>query len=213
MVGDWLPGRQVWRGELERFGHRSAMVARLARGGKERSHEELRRGPPNPCPRHGYAQDMKTMRAGLALALGLAGAGALEAQVPSARGVSVWPGTEVRATLGGGVLGADVVRGKVVTLTADTLRMRPRGTGTIATYPLAEVERLEVRGPRRRGAGFMMGAVIGAGVAAAVAAPDWHRGGMSRDQFAGIVAASGLASGWIGFAFARRDWLRLPLRK
>ena len=144
--------------------------------------------------------------------LAVALAATAQGQVPQVRGVSVWPGTEVRATLGGGAFGASTVRGRLVALSPDTLRLTPRGTGTITTYQLREIERLEVRGPRRRAVGFAMGALVGAGLAAAVASPDWRRGGMSRDQFAGVVATSGVAGGWIGFAFAPRDWLTLPLR-
>lgn len=137
----------------------------------------------------------------------------LEAQVPTARGVSLWPGTELRATLGRDAPGEGVVRGRLVTLTSDTLKLTPRGTGTIATYRLSEVERLEVKGRRQRKLGFALGALVGAGLTAAVAGPDWNRGGISRDQFGGLLLGNSLIGGWVGFAFAPREWIELPLRR
>ena len=156
---------------------------------------------------------MRHTRVGrLTLTLVLATAGELAAQTPEVRGVRVWPGTEVRASLAVPVAGVTRVRGRVVVLAGDTLRLTPRGTNTMATYSLGNVERLEARGRRQRRVGFALGALVGAGLTTAVAAPDWNRGGISRDQFAGLVATNALIGGWVGFAFAPREWTELPLR-
>ena len=143
----------------------------------------------------------------------LAATGTAHAQTPVVRGVSLWPGTELRATLAPGEPAGRAVRGRLVSLTSDTLKVTPRGTGTIATYRLVDVERLEVRGRRQRKLGFALGALAGAGLSAVVATSDWRRGGISRDQYAGVLAASGIGGGWIGFAFAPREWVALPLAR
>jgi hypothetical protein len=96
-------------------------------------------------------------------------------------------------------------------LAGDTLRITHRGTTSIATYSLSDVTRLEVRGRRQRRLGFTLGSLVGAGLTAAIAAPDWRRGGISRDQFAGLLATNALIGGWVGFAFAPREWTALPL--
>ena len=132
-------------------------------------------------------------------------------QPHSVRGVVVWPGTEIRATLAGPSPGPSAVRGRLVRLAGDTLRLTHRGTSSIAAYSLRDVARLEVRGRRQRRLGFTLGALVGAGLSAAIAGPDWRRGGISRDQFAGLVATNALIGGWVGFAFAPREWTELPL--
>jgi hypothetical protein len=137
----------------------------------------------------------------------------LPAQPSPVRGVVLWPGTEIRATLSNNALGRPNVRGRLVRLAGDTLRITHRGTSSIATYTLSDVSRLEVRGRRQRRLGFTLGALVGAGLTAAIAAPDWQRGGISRDQFAGLLATNALIGGWVGFAFAPREWTELPLNR
>ena len=162
----------------------------------------------------GVCQGMRCITRALAAAL--VATATADAQAPAVRGVSLWPGTELRATLAPGAApagrGVRAVRGRLVSLTSDSLKVTPRGTGTIATYRLVDVERLEVRGRRQRKLGFALGALAGAGIGAAVATSDWRRGGISRDQYAGVLAASAIGGGWIGFAFAPREWVALPLR-
>ncbi len=138
-------------------------------------------------------------------------AGMMSAQAPAVRGISLWPGTEIRAAMSRDVTGASEVRGRLVVLSGDTLRITPRGTNTIATYSLSDVSRLEVRGRRQRRLGFALGALVGAGLTAAIAGPDWNRGGISRHQFAGLVATNAMIGSWVGFAFAPREWTELPL--
>ncbi|MEX2178762.1 MAG: hypothetical protein WD801_08645 [Gemmatimonadaceae bacterium] len=157
---------------------------------------------------------MTTIRGVWIAALALvAGALPAAAQTAPVRGVSLWPGTEIRATMASPATGARQVRGRLVVLAGDTLRVTPRGTNTIATYQVASVERLEVRGRRQRKLGFALGAAVGAGITAAIAGPDWNRGGISRDQFAGLVATNALIGGCVGFAFGPREWTELPLRR
>ncbi len=147
------------------------------------------------------------------LSLALASPAGIKAQAPAARGISLWPGTEIRAAMSPDATGASQVRGRIVVLSGDTLRITPRGSNTIATYSLNDVSRLEVRGRRQRRVGFALGALVGAGLTAAIAGPDWNRGGISRHQFAGLVATNTLIGGWVGFAFAPREWTVLPLRQ
>ncbi len=72
------------------------------------------------------------------------------------------PGTEVRLV----VSPSNDIRGELLSLDADSLRVQDSGSGFVHVVPTFDIERLRVSEPRTRGRGALRGFVIGSIVGA-----------------------------------------------
>jgi hypothetical protein len=94
-----------------------------------------------------------------------------------------------------------------------TVVVWPRGAapGVEASYALPDLAALEVRGGRDRARGALIGAGIATALAALFGGIDHARGELSSGELTGTVASNAVAGALLGFAFAPRGWRRLPL--
>jgi hypothetical protein len=129
--------------------------------------------------------------------------------------ISIAPESAVRMKL----RGREVLSGRVIALTRDSIVAR-WATGAVTTYPLSDVETLEVADgahrPLAKGAflGIVIGATLGAGIGAArFDHPDivFDSRGYMAFIGAGVGASAGLLVGLSVGSIPRVQWRSVPL--
>jgi hypothetical protein len=143
-------------------------------------------------------------------------AGALLRAAPAAAQfrIDLEPGTRVRLATASEP--AERVSGSVVRTEGDgTLVLQARAKGLPAggetSYRLQDLASIEVRGGRNRARGALLGSAIATGVSAFFGTIDPARGEISSGDLADTVVSNAVAGALLGYAFAPRGWLRLPL--
>ncbi|MBA3890244.1 MAG: hypothetical protein H0X64_06915 [Gemmatimonadaceae bacterium] len=145
--------------------------------------------------------------AALALTFGIIAVESAVAQEGVA--VTIAPDAEVRATL---VPGAGArVTGRFVSLTRDTLAVAVGSERMRRAMPVQTVARVEVRGPRDRKRGAVIGAGLLGGIAVVFGGIDVSKGSLATDEYIGAIAANAVIGGLIGAALAPRGWIPVPL--
>jgi len=148
------------------------------------------------------------------LAAALAAAALLRA-VPAAAQfrIDLEPSANVRlATLAA----PDVrVRGKIARTDGNgtTVVIWPRGApaGSETSYAMRDLASIEVRGGRDRMRGTLIGTTIATVGSALFGGIDRARGEISSGELTGTVASNAVIGGLLGYAFAPRGWIALPL--
>ena len=123
-----------------------------------------------------------------------------------APGVSVAQRSEVRLTL---VSPSERFRGRFDSASQDSVYIE-RGDVRMA-YPFANVRRFEVRGGEDKKKGFLIGAAVAGGITAVAGGIDLAKDRISGDDFAGTMIVNVLIGGLVGYAFAPKGWIDLPL--
>lgn len=144
----------------------------------------------------------------LAIALGCFGwqpAAAQEGMV-----VTIAPGAEVRVTP---VPGAGArVSGRFVSLTRDTLAFTTGSQLSRLAMPTAAVQRLEVRGPRDRKRGAIIGGGILGGIAVVFGGIDVSKGSLGAGEYVGTIVGNSVIGALAGAALAPRGWTTVTQR-
>jgi hypothetical protein len=123
--------------------------------------------------------------------------------------LAIDPGTEVR--LQPRVSPALSVRGVVDRMDADTLVLRPGGSTRLDRYRLEELSRLEIRGGENKQRGFLIGAGVATGITGVFGGIDAAKGNISGGDLLGTLIGNALIGGLVGYAFAPKGWVALPL--
>ena len=140
----------------------------------------------------------------LAVILSLALSSSAVAQL--APGVSVAQRSEVRLTL---VSPNDRFRGRFDSASRDSVYV-DRGN-VRAAYAFRNVRRFEVRGGEDKRRGFLIGAAIAGAITGVAGGIDYSKDRISGDDFAGALIGNFLIGGLVGYAFAPKGWIELPL--
>lgn len=122
-------------------------------------------------------------------------------------GVTVAPGSDVRLTL---AIPSDRVRGKLERVSADSVWLARDDVSQ--AFPFRNVRRFQVRGGEDKRKGFLIGASIFGGVTLVAGGIDYSRDRISGDDYAGTVLLNILIGGLVGYAFAPRGWIDLPMQ-
>jgi len=146
---------------------------------------------------------MQRLLAGLTLAFGLPGL----ASAQSASGLVLTPGTEVRLTPR--MPDARRLRGRVMVLARDTIVLRDGDA--ISHSAIGDLAAIEVRGGEDKRRGFLIGAGIAGGITAVFGGIDASKGEISNDDLVGTLILNTLIGGLVGYAFAPKGWMRIPL--
>jgi hypothetical protein len=120
-------------------------------------------------------------------------------------GVSIEPGSEVRITPR---ISEARVRGRLVSLAGDTLRIQP--SGPAVTFRLDELRRLEVRGGQARGKGVLLGIVAAEGFVMALALKTKLQNECCVDLAPDMIVAAPIGA-VVGYFAAPRGWLEVPI--
>ena len=123
-------------------------------------------------------------------------------------GVTLAPGTRVRVTTAPPSRRLD---GRVVEMTADSLFLGDRGSGTQLRVAIGELRTLEVRGGEDKRRGMAIGGGIGFGITAVFGGIDHARGEIGTGELIGATLTNALIGMLIGYAFAPTGWEGLPL--
>lgn len=143
---------------------------------------------------------MKKMAVILALSLASSAAAQL------APGVSVAQGSEVRLTL---VSPSQRFTGRFNRADKDSVYL-DRG-GVRNAYAFGNVGRFQVRGGEDKKKGFLIGASIAGGITAVAGGIDLATDRISGEDFVGTMIVNVLIGGLVGYAFAPKGWIDLPL--
>lgn len=130
--------------------------------------------------------------------------GAVQAHGQTA--VAIAPNADVRATMTGGP--ERRISGQFARLTGDTLVLTRRRAAI--ALPVAQVQRLEVRGARDHWRGARWGAGIVGGIALVFGGIDTARGELGGGEYAGTIVGNALIGGLLGYAIAPRGWVEVP---
>jgi hypothetical protein len=144
-------------------------------------------------------------------------AGALLHAAPAAAQfrIDLQPGTRVRLTTA--FEPAEQVKGSVVRTEGNgaTLMIQARVKGLPAgretSYRLQDLASIEVRGGRNRARGALLGSAIATGFSALFGTIDYARGEISSGELTSTVVSNSVVGALLGYAFAPRGWLELPL--
>ena len=139
----------------------------------------------------------------------LLGARAPGLRAQSTYGVSLSAGTEVR--LRTQAAPEQRLRARVLTSHGDSLLLRTRRAADRWSYRLAELRALEVRGDTDHARGVRIGAGIGVAVGLVGGGIDFARGEIPGGQLITFTIIDGLFGAVLGYLFAPRGWLALPL--
>lgn len=118
---------------------------------------------------------------------------------------TIEPGSEVRVTPHNSEA---PVRGRLVSLAGDTLRMQP--TGPAVTFRLDDVRRLEVRGGQARGKGVLLWIAAAEGVVIAHALKNKLQHECCVDLVPNMIIALPIGA-VIGYFNAPKGWLDVPI--
>lgn len=132
----------------------------------------------------------------------------ISAQV--AAGLTIAPGAEVRVST---VNPQARVRGRLVALGVDTIRLDPKGDAGTTTYRFDNIRRLEVRGGEDKRRGFVIGASILGGIGLVFGGIDYSKGELTRDDYFGAIVSNALIGGLVGYVFAPKGWTDIPLTR
>jgi hypothetical protein len=135
-------------------------------------------------------------------------AGSLEAQLAS--GVMIQPGAEVRLTL---ISPPQRVSGLLVVADEDSIRIQRKRGGAGSTFRFQDVRRIDVRGGEDKRRGFLIGGAILGGIGAVFGGIDYARDEISGGDYFGTIVANFLVGGLVGYVFAPKGWVELPLRR
>jgi hypothetical protein len=129
------------------------------------------------------------------------------ASAQSSSGLVLTPGTEIRLT----PRRPDEPRrrGRVMVLARDTIVLRDGEA--ISHTALADLAAIEVRGGEDKRRGFLIGAGIAGGITAIFGGIDASKGEISNDDLVGTLILNTLIGGLVGYAFAPKGWMRIPL--
>jgi hypothetical protein len=144
------------------------------------------------------------MRIAFIVVLALAQSSSAGAQL--APGVSVAKGSDVRLTL---VSPSQRLRGRFDSTSSDSVYLE-RGDARMA-YAFSSVRRFQIRGGENKKKGFAIGAGIAGGITLVAGGIDYANDRISGDDFVGTVIANILIGGLVGYAFAPKGWIDLPL--
>jgi len=129
--------------------------------------------------------------------------------------IDLQPGTRVRLTTA--VEPVERVRGRVIRSEDNGMtfvvqaRVRGLRAGREMSYRVQDLASVEVRGGRNRARGVLMGVAIATGISGVFGGIDHARGELSSGELAGTVVSNAVAGALLGYAFAPRGWLALPL--
>lgn len=123
-----------------------------------------------------------------------------------APGMSVAPGSEVRLTF---VSPSQRFKGRFERASKDSVYIE-RNDMTKA-YGFANLRRFQVRGGEDKKKGFLIGAVILGGITLVAGGIDYSNDKISGDGFVGATLLNILIGGLVGYAFAPKGWIDLPL--
>lgn len=134
-----------------------------------------------------------------------AGVAPADARAQAGAIVTIAPDAEVRVTP---VPAAGPrVTGRFVSLTPDTLTLvRGRERARVA-MAAASIQRLEVRGPRDRTRGAIIGGSILGGIAVVFGGIDVAKGSLGAGEYAGAVVGNTVIGALAGAALAPRGWM------
>lgn len=123
-----------------------------------------------------------------------------------APGVSVAQGSDVRLTL---VSPDQRLRGRFDSASRDSVYL-DRGDARTA-YAFSNVRQFQIRGGENKKKGFAIGAAIAGGITLVAGGIDYANDRIRGDDFAGAVIGNVLIGGLVGYAFAPKGWIDLPL--
>lgn len=142
------------------------------------------------------------------LAITLCGIGGSAAGAQAGAVVTIAPEAEVRVTP---VTGAGPrATGHFVSLTPDTLTFARGKERARVAMPTTSVQRLEVRGPRDRKRGSIIGGSILGGIAVVFGGVDVSNGSLGAGEYVGTILGNTLIGALAGAALAPRGWTAVP---
>lgn len=156
------------------------------------------------------ARGMNVPVRGILLAIAFCGIGVSAAGAQAGAVVTIAPEAEVRVTP---VAGAGPrVTGRFVSLTPDTLTFARGKERTRVAMPAAAVQRLEVRGPRDRKRGAIIGGGILGGIAVVFGGIDVSKGSLGAGEYVGTIVGNSVIGALAGAALAPRGWTTVTQR-
>lgn len=147
---------------------------------------------------------------GILLAITLCGIGGSAAGAQAGAVVTIAPEAEVRVTP---VTGAGPrATGHFVSRTRDTLTFARGKERARVAMPMASVQRLEVRGPRDRKRGSIIGGSILGGIAVVFGGVDVSKGSLGAGEYLGTIVGNTVIGALAGAALAPRGWMTVEQR-
>ena len=140
------------------------------------------------------------------IALILAVTFAASAGAQLAPGVSVAQGSQVRLTL---VSPSQRLKGRFDSASRDSVYL-DRGE-VRAAYAFANVRQFQVRGGENKKKGVAIGMAIAGGITLIAGGIDYANDKIRGDDYAGAVIGNIMIGGLVGYAFAPKGWIDLPL--